>query len=77
MLTIRSSDNTYISTGLRLAARYDVPKWEVFMEHLDWLFTDNKLVLFGRSFVKSTQQLPDRNYDKNASQCLKENIYHK
>ncbi|XP_065910966.1 NBAS subunit of NRZ tethering complex-like isoform X2 [Dysidea avara] len=43
LMLARSSDNTFISTGLRLAARYDVPKWEVYMEHLDWLFTDNKL----------------------------------
>ena len=41
----RNMNSTYLLTGMKLAARYGVPRWEVLMEHLDWLLTESKFVV--------------------------------
>lgn len=38
---------------MKLAAQYDVSKWEVFMEHLDWLLTESKFVFIITDFISS------------------------
>ena len=49
----RNINSTYFSTGMKLAAQYEVPKWEVLMEHLDWLLTESKFVVIIGDFIIS------------------------
>ena len=39
---IRSVDDQIFDTAISLAERYDISKWEMFMSHLEWLFTDSE-----------------------------------
>lgn len=38
----RSIDDQIFDTAISLAERYDISKWEMFMSHLEWLFTDSE-----------------------------------
>jgi hypothetical protein len=38
----RSVDDEIFETAISLAERYDISKWEMFMSHLEWLFTDSE-----------------------------------
>lgn len=40
--TIRSTDDQIFGTAVSLAERYGISKWEMFMSHLEWLFTDSE-----------------------------------
>ena len=49
----RNMNSTYLSTGMKLASRYGVPRWEVLMEHLDWLLTESKFVVIIADYIIS------------------------
>ena len=38
----RSVENDIFNTAISLAERYNISKWEMFMSHLEWLFTDSE-----------------------------------
>ncbi|XP_028411208.1 LOW QUALITY PROTEIN: neuroblastoma-amplified sequence-like [Dendronephthya gigantea] len=56
-----SADDKIFETAVSLAERYDISKWEMFMSHLEWLFTDGDL---------STKQLQERVGEKDLMTTL-------
>lgn len=37
----RTVEDDIFSTAMSLAERYDVPKWDLLIGHLEWLFSDS------------------------------------
>ena len=42
----RAVEDEVFNTAMSLAERYQVPRWDMFMAHLEWLFTDTEWVAF-------------------------------
>ena len=38
----RSIEDDIFNTAISLAEQYEISKWEMFMSHLEWLFTDSE-----------------------------------